>query len=163
MREETGTVLRCKQSRGARPEPLVDVLLDSKSGTGVTVPVRLAHPKAPLPPEPPDPMSLYTVTGYKAVQPGAFHASIRLAGDKILDVSNPGRGGPDFYSSPTGAREAIGAFHKAAQDWFRHYGFDGPADGSDWLEWFVYARPVGVTAARFVGDFKAAAAKLSRP
>jgi len=154
--------------RTFRGRKVFDVLVYRDGQTlRLTIPTEYAFAATPLPEAETDPMSTYSVTGYKGIKghgdSDTFHATIRLNGKVVLEAMNDGWGGPNEYRGSAG-RSAGDALETAAKAWFAHYGypeiFGETADM--WLDWYVHDRPLGVTAREYVERFRAQVKEVAR-
>jgi hypothetical protein len=129
-----------------------------------TVPFGAIKPSdKPVEKDPPSPMDAYEVRKYKEVaghddsQP--FQAEIWKNGKKILIASNDGWGGSNNYSPANweseGCKEDLSQFHKDADAWQLQFGIKKPFEpADDWIAWYAYSRPVGITAAQYCKKYQ---------
>jgi len=109
----------------------------------------------------PDPMAGYEIRNHRIVPKMcddtiAYHAEVWKDGEKIIEASNNGGGGPDnFWPCQKGSTFAVvKAFQDDADAWARECGRNKPFEsGGMWVEWYVNQRPYGVTARAYMQEF----------
>jgi hypothetical protein len=128
----------------------------------------------PLKKDSPDAMDRWTLASYKAIERRSrettcFDAKIALDGKPVIEASNDGGGGCNFYrplpGAPKGVCDKLEADAKAwrirvtGKEPEKSYGDDADM----WISWKADKQPYGVTAAAYWADFEEIAPAATSP
>jgi hypothetical protein len=126
----------------------------------------------PLKKDDPDAMDRWTLVNYKAIERRSrettcFDAKIALDGKPVIEASNDGGGGCNFYrplpGAPKGICDKLDADAKAWRARAAGRELERSYDADMWISWKADKQPYGVTAAAFWADFDDTAPAATSP